>query len=128
MTEPFDPNVYNGGEELRKALADEAAATREYLKFKRKADEWEVYRNKLRAQIREATGNATTIKIAGVLVLTDTFKDQFAGARFAAEHPSLAEEFTVPRTVMEIDVEALRARHPDIATKFTTRAFTNKLS
>lgn len=127
-TEPFDPNVYHGNQGLKQRLEAEAAATRKYLEYQHKADEWKKYRDGLRSEILAITGNAPIVKVDGVPVLTSTPKSQFSGTRFAAEYPGLAEAFTVPRTVMEIDVEALRSRHPDIAAKFTTHAFTNKLA
>lgn len=126
-TEPVDPSVFNGDEKLRVLLTDESVAQRKYLEYKRKADEWEKYRNGIRRKITGVTGNAPIVKIDGEVVLTFNPKDQFSGTRFAAEYPALAEEFTRPRTVEEIDVEALREQYPDIADKFVVRVFTNKV-
>lgn len=126
MTQVSEPTVFHAQESLRKLLADEAAATRKYIEYKKKTAEWEAYRNGFRKAITEATGNAPMVKIGDEVVLTYAPKDQFAGTRFAAEYPALAEEFTRIRAIQELDVEALRQSHPDIADKFTSRVFVNK--
>lgn len=126
-TEPVDPSVFNGDEKLKRLLTDEAVAHRKYREYQRKADEWEKYRNGIRRQITAVTGSAPIVKVDGEVVLTFNPKDQFSGTRFAEEYPALAEEYTRERTTMELDVEALRSAHPEIASKFTVRVFTNKV-
>lgn len=126
MTEAFEPTVYQAGEDLRNLLKDEAAATRKYLDYTHKADEWDKYRKGIRKKILAETGNAPTVKIGTEVVLTYAPKDQFSGTRFAAEYPTLVEEFTRVRAESYLDVDALRAAYPDIADRFTTRTFVNK--
>lgn len=124
--EPFEPTVYRADETLRSLLADEAAASRKYLEYERKAAEWKKYRQGIRDKILAATEAAPIVKIGDEVVLTYAPKGQFSGTRFAAEYPALAEEFTRVRTESYLDTEALRAMHPDIAAKFTVRTFLNK--
>lgn len=127
MTQVEEPKAFQAPEMLRKLLRDEAIATGKYLEYKAKADEWEKYRNQFRTTIRAITGDAAIVKIGDEVVATSTPRDQFSGTRFAAEYPTLAEEYTRVRTKLELDVEALAADHPEIAKRFTVVTFTNKL-
>lgn len=127
MTTP-ETTVFQAGEILRTLLADEAGATRKYLEYKRKTDEWSAHRKMIRDRIVKVTQGAPLVKIGDEVVLTYEPKDQFAGTRFAAEHPELVEEFTRVRAESYLDVEALRAEHPELADRFTVRVFLNKVA
>jgi hypothetical protein len=128
MTQIVEPGVFQAPEALRKMLSDEAIATAKYLEYKAKAAEWEKYRNQFRASINLVTGGARIVKIGNEVVATSTPKDQFSGGRFAAEYPTLHEEYLRVHSVLELDVEALRQDHPEIADRFTVVTFTNKVA
>jgi hypothetical protein len=127
MTQVQEPTAFQAPEMLRKLLQDEAIATAKYLEYKAKADEWEKYRNTYRTTIRTIVGDAPIVKIGDEVVLTVAPKGQFSGTRFAAEFPTLAEEYMRVQTKLVLDVEALAADHPDIAKRFTVVTFTNKI-
>lgn len=126
MTTPSGSIAFQAEESLRELLTAEAAATRKYLEYEKATKSWKDYRQGIRDKITAAVGNAPLVKIGDEVVLTYAPKDQFSGARFAAEYPTLAEEFTRDRVEKYLDTDALRAQHPDIAAQFTVRTFSNK--
>jgi hypothetical protein len=113
---------------LRRLLEEERMATVNHLKFRKKAEEWEKYRADRRAAIRRIMGAATTVKIGELPAVVSEPKDQFSGKAFAAEYPTLHEEYTLVQAVKVLDVERLRQDHPDIAAKFTVSTFLNRLA
>jgi hypothetical protein len=123
-----ESTVFQAGEVFRSLLADEAAATRKYLEYKKKTGEWSAHRQMIRDRITGLTGNAPVVKIGDEVVLTFAPKDQFSGTRFAAEYPDLAAEFTRVRAESYLDVEALREAHPDLAARYTVKTFVNKVA
>jgi hypothetical protein len=113
---------------LRRLLEEERLATVNYLKFKKKAEEWDKYRQDRRAAIRRIMGTATTVKIGELPVAVSEPTATFSGKAFGAEYPTLNEEYTLVRAQQYLDVDRLRQDHPDIAAKFTVSTFLNRLA
>lgn len=116
------------GQLLRRLLDEEKLGTRKFLEYKKKADEWDAYRKQRRASVQRFMGSATTLKIGELVAAVSEPKDQFSGAKFAAEYPALFAEFQRVNTVLALDVEALKAEYPELVEKFTVHTFLNKAS
>lgn len=80
----------------------------------------------LKAEFRAAMGDAHVGKIADEEVFTYRPIDKFAIKQFTADHPNLAKEFTRPVLHDELDVEALKAAHPNVWSHYRVRQFNTK--
>jgi hypothetical protein len=115
MTEPTEDFALDAYEELLKA--DRLA--------KEKIDEWRRYREEIQGRLKEILGDHRAGTLDGIVVVRYEPKDQFNGTAFKAAYPNLAKIYTRPVTVEKLDVEALKAEHPERYREFQVRALVN---
>src|SRR5687767_11664113 len=101
-----------------------AALVEAYDQAVAEAAKWATAAEVLKKRIQAEMGDATEATVAGVAAFTWKHTGTFAHARFAKDHPDLAEKHTVMRPAL--DADALAAAHPDLYTAYRGRRFERK--
>jgi hypothetical protein len=99
---------------------------RDYLLLqatKKERDRLDAEYNRLRNEFIARIGKNHIATIAGQEVFTNKPTAAFRGKEFAADHPLLAKEFTRTVAKPELDVDALKAAHPNIWREYQSRQF-----
>lgn len=102
------------------ALAD---TYRAWKSAKDEMDRWKKTVETLQQRLQAEMGAAEEATVFGRRVFTWRNSGQFNATRFTTEHPHLAEQFTVTRTVEELDLDALKTAQPDLFTAYRARRF-----
>lgn len=103
-----------------------AALVQAYEQAQAEADKWAKAADTLKKRIQEAMGDATEGLIGGNIAFTWRHTGPFNARRFTADHPDLALKYTRTVTRDELDVDALRAEHPELFTAYRSRRFERK--
>ncbi len=81
------------------------------------------YRDDLVAKVQKRMGDATDLKVDGVLAFTYTPTKSFRWAEFAKAHPEIAETYTITVPKDELDKARLLKEHPTLVAPFQSRQF-----
>lgn len=83
----------------------------------------QAYKDDLVAKVQKRMGDATELKIDGVLTFTYTPTKSYAWAQFAKAHPDIAETYTITVPKEELDKAKLIKDHPTLVAPFQSRQF-----
>lgn len=81
------------------------------------------HRERIRKAIQERMGEATLAKVNGVGKYTYNYKQAWRTSELLDEHRPLCVPFFSEKKVVEFDVKAFAAKHPQIARQYQTREF-----
>lgn len=88
------------------------------------AKAWDKVARERRQALEEVLGNASAGTIEGRVVVTYRPSDKWAVAALMKAYPDLTQHFMRPAPVREeLDLEAFRKAHPDVADQFRVRVF-----
>lgn len=100
-------------------LAQARALRKERASLRAQIEALETALNRVENEMRLANEDAEVAKCGAAVAWSWKQNGNFAPKRFREAYPDLAAELT--RTVEELDMDRLKAEHPDIYTKFRAR-------
>lgn len=83
---------------------------------------WAAEAARLSDKLREEMGDAYAATIDGVKVYTNRPKDQYAEARLIRDYPDLTEHFFTSKLQRVFDLDAFKAKFPDLAAQYRVRS------
>ena len=83
----------------------------------------QAYADDLKAALIKQVGDAHAGKVGDKKVVTHRPENRWATARIIKERGDLAQHFMRQVTKEEFDLEAFRARHPEVAEEYRIRSF-----
>jgi len=87
---------------------------------------WTEFYSKLKKELMDELGDAHAGTIDGEKVIYYRPKDQWAVSTLKRDYPDLVEHFMRTETVEVLDLEAFRAKHPNVAERYRVRAFVER--
>ena len=87
------------------------------------ADQWQTHADALKQELIESIGNAHAGTVDGKKVITYRPSDKWATSRIIGEYPDIANHYMVERSIIQLDVEAMRRAHPEIVDRYQVRQF-----
>ena len=87
------------------------------------ADRWQEHADALKRELMENMGGAHAGLVNGKKVITYRPSDKWATSRIIGEYPEIANHYMVERSIVQLDVEAMRRAHPEIVDRYQVRQF-----
>jgi hypothetical protein len=105
------------------AVQVNADLVREWMATLAQIERLQAYADDLKASLIKQIGDANAGMIGDRKVITHRPENRYATARLMKERGDLAQHFIREVTKEEFDLEAFKARHPDVADEYRVRSF-----